>query len=67
MQVSMANLWDTWGITSRLGEPLLRGEPERVGPLKRLCDLGESWEARGDNGGVLPSLYIVGFSDEEVW
>lgn len=68
MQVSMANLSDTWGITSRIGSlALLRGEPEVVCPLRRLCDLGESWEARGDNGGVDPSLNIVGFSDKEVW
>jgi hypothetical protein len=65
MSVSMANLWDTWGITSRIGSlDLLKGEPEMVCPLMRLWDLGESWEPRGDNGGVEPSLNIVGFIDK---
>lgn len=35
-----------------------------VCPLMRLWDLGESWEPRGDNGGVEPSLNIVGLIDK---
>lgn len=72
MSVSMANLWDTWGITSRSGSLVFfKGEPEEVWPLKRLCDLGERGELlRGDNGGVAPSLNTVGSNDKlvcEVW
>jgi hypothetical protein len=66
--VTRANLWDTWGITSRSGSlDFLKGELKLLGPdpERLIGDLGDRGELFGESGGVDPSLKTPGSSDTE--
>lgn len=70
LYVSMANLWDTWGITSWCGSlAFFNGDPEVLWPplKRRIGDLGDMGELRGERGGVLPSLNAVGSADNDTF